>query len=118
MVVPEVPSRSAAGWLSGVCYRAIAKKNELAGVICAGIVCPVVNTGLFVVGMMEVVRLVLRTAILVFLNSAFPFLLNELLHHLLGVRIAFSKKRIIVAFYFFTSGLYEYKFFSIIYNFA
>ena len=43
---------TAAGWLSGVCHRAIAKKNELAGVICAGIVCPVVNTGLFVVGMM------------------------------------------------------------------
>ena len=43
---------TAAGWLSGLCYRAIAKKNELAAVICAGIVCPVVNTGLFVVGMM------------------------------------------------------------------
>ena len=43
---------TAAGWLSGVCYKAIAKKNELAAVICAGIVCPIVNTGLFVVGMM------------------------------------------------------------------
>ena len=43
---------TAAGWLSGLTYKAIAKKNELAAVICAGIVCPIVNTGLFVVGMM------------------------------------------------------------------
>lgn len=80
------------------------------------------------VDLMEVVRLVLRTTILIFFDSAFPFLLDELLHHLLRIRIAFSKKRIIVVFYFFTSGLvvfyfftsglYEYKFFSIIYNFA
>ena len=41
-----------AGWISGLVYRLLAKKSELAGVVTAGIVCPVVNTGLFVVGML------------------------------------------------------------------
>lgn len=39
---------TAAGYLSGVTYRAIAKKSEKAASIVSGIVCPVVNTGLFV----------------------------------------------------------------------
>ena len=39
------------------------------------------------VDLMEVMRLVLRTAIFVFLDSAFPFLLDELLHHLLGIGV-------------------------------
>ncbi len=42
----------AAGWLAGLVYRAAAKKNTLLGVILAGIVCPVVNTGLFIAGML------------------------------------------------------------------
>lgn len=41
-----------AGYLSGIVYRLIAKKSALCGVITAGIVCPVVNTGLFIVGML------------------------------------------------------------------
>lgn len=41
-----------AGYLSGIVYRLIAKKSALGGVITAGIVCPVVNTGLFIVGML------------------------------------------------------------------
>ena len=41
----------AAGWLAGVVYKALAPKNGLAAVILAGIVCPVVNTGLFIAGM-------------------------------------------------------------------
>ncbi len=43
---------AAAGWLASLVCRAIGKKSTLAGVICGGIVCPVVNTGLFVLGMM------------------------------------------------------------------
>lgn len=43
---------AAAGLAAGAVYAAIAKKNQLAGVITAGIVCPVVNTGLFVAGML------------------------------------------------------------------
>ena len=42
----------AAGWLAGLIYDALSKKNELAAVITAGVVCPVANTGLFIVGML------------------------------------------------------------------
>lgn len=40
-----------AGLLAGLVYKLIAKKNDLAAVIVAGVVCPVTNTGLFLVGM-------------------------------------------------------------------
>lgn len=43
---------AAAGLAAGAVYAAIAKKNQLVGVITAGVVCPVVNTGLFVAGML------------------------------------------------------------------
>lgn len=42
---------TAAGYLSGVAYRALEKKSEKLASIVSGIVCPVVNTGLFVLGM-------------------------------------------------------------------
>lgn len=41
-----------AGFLAGLVYDLIAKKNCGIGVIAAGIVCPVVNTGLFIIGML------------------------------------------------------------------
>ena len=41
---------TAAGFLAGVVYRAVAKKNEWLGAILAAIVCPVVNTGIFLLG--------------------------------------------------------------------
>ena len=41
-----------AGYLSGLAYRAIEKKSPLAAVVTAGVVCPVVNTGLFIIGML------------------------------------------------------------------
>lgn len=43
---------AAAGLAAGAVYAAIARKNQLVGVITAGVVCPVVNTGLFVAGML------------------------------------------------------------------
>lgn len=43
---------AAAGLAAGAVYAAIAKKNQLVGVVTAGVVCPIVNTGLFVVGML------------------------------------------------------------------
>lgn len=43
---------TAAGFLSGVVYKLIARKNEYAAVLTAGIVCPVVNTGIFVACML------------------------------------------------------------------
>lgn len=42
----------AAGWISGLVYTAVAKKNEHLAVIAAGIVCPVANTGVFIIGML------------------------------------------------------------------
>ena len=42
----------AAGWCAGLVYRAIEKKNRHVGVVAAGIVCPVVNTGVFIIGML------------------------------------------------------------------
>lgn len=41
-----------AGLFSGLVYRAIAKKNAYIAIICAAIVCPVVNTGVFVACML------------------------------------------------------------------
>ena len=42
---------TAAGYASGWVYTLLRKKNRLLAVIVAGIVCPVVNTGLFILGM-------------------------------------------------------------------
>ncbi len=47
---------AAAGWM----YQRIAPKNRLAAVICAAIVCPVVNTGIFLLGMVAFFLEVLR----------------------------------------------------------
>lgn len=41
-----------AGYLPGLAYRAIEKKSPLAAVVTAGVICPVVNTGLFIIGML------------------------------------------------------------------
>lgn len=42
---------TAAGWLAALVYRALAKKSETAGVICAAIISPVANTGIFCAGL-------------------------------------------------------------------
>lgn len=43
----------AAGWVSGLVYRAIAKFNKpFLGTMLAAISCPIVNTGVFAVGLM------------------------------------------------------------------
>ena len=39
-----------AGFLAGLCYRALEKKNRYLAVLVAAIVCPVVNTGIFLLG--------------------------------------------------------------------
>lgn len=41
---------TAAGFVSGIVYRLLAKKNETVAVFTAAVVCPVVNTGIFLVG--------------------------------------------------------------------
>ena len=42
----------AAGAVAALVYRAVHNKNQIAGAICAGIAAPVVNTGIFVLGML------------------------------------------------------------------
>ena len=39
-----------AGYLAGLIYELVAKKNSLAAVIASGIICPIVNTGIFLLG--------------------------------------------------------------------
>jgi uncharacterized membrane protein len=41
-----------AGLLAGLIYKAVSIKNIYIGVLCAAIICPVVNTGIFLAGMM------------------------------------------------------------------
>jgi uncharacterized membrane protein len=41
----------AAGYAAGLAYNLIAKKNELAGVFSAAVICPIVNTGIFLAAM-------------------------------------------------------------------
>ena len=38
------------GWLSGLCYRAVAKKNSYVAAILTAMLCPIVNTGIFFLG--------------------------------------------------------------------
>jgi len=45
-----------AGFVAGVVYSAISKKNVYIGVICAALVCPVVNTGIFITAMIFLYR--------------------------------------------------------------
>lgn len=45
-----------AGAASAAVYRLIAGKSETAAVLAAGVVCPVVNTGLFILGMLAFFR--------------------------------------------------------------
>lgn len=39
-----------AGWLAGLTFRAISVKNEWLAIVCAAMVCPLVNTGIFALG--------------------------------------------------------------------
>lgn len=41
-----------AGWLSGLTYQALKKKNGYIAMLCSAIVCPMVNTGVFIACMM------------------------------------------------------------------
>ena len=45
-----------AGFVAGVVYSAVSKKNVYIGVICAALVCPVVNTGIFITAMIFLYR--------------------------------------------------------------
>lgn len=50
-----------AGFCSGLVYRAISKKSPTVGAIAAGVVSPIVNTGVFILGLLLFFRPVLET---------------------------------------------------------
>ena len=50
LVVTVLLKGALAGLVSGIVYRALQKKNELLAAVCAAVVCPVVNTGVFLLG--------------------------------------------------------------------
>ncbi|MDR1116727.1 MAG: ECF transporter S component [Oscillospiraceae bacterium] len=47
---------AAAGWVSGLVYSAFSRRNTYAGVFSAAVVCPIVNTGIFIAAMMLLFR--------------------------------------------------------------
>lgn len=49
-VITVLAKGTLAGWLAGLAFRAVAKKNEWLAVVLAAAVCPLVNTGLFAAG--------------------------------------------------------------------
>lgn len=51
LILTVLVKGTAAGYAAGLVYRLLCRKSEKAAVLAAGIVCPVVNTGLFFAGM-------------------------------------------------------------------
>lgn len=51
---------TAAGYLAGLTFRALRKKNQILATFAAAVVCPVVNTGLFTIGAVSVFMPVLE----------------------------------------------------------
>jgi len=49
-IVTVLLKGAVSGLVSGLAYQLLAKKNEFVAVICAAVVCPVVNTGIFLLG--------------------------------------------------------------------
>ena len=47
---------TAAGWLSAVVFRALAKKNQYMAIFAAAITAPIVNTGLFILGALTILN--------------------------------------------------------------
>ncbi len=47
---------TAAGWIAGLMYKLLAKKNEVVAVFLAAAVAPIVNTGLFLAGCMVILN--------------------------------------------------------------
>lgn len=51
-IITIIVKGTVAGLVSGLVYRAIAKKNKILASYIAAIICPVINTGIFIIGMM------------------------------------------------------------------
>ena len=49
-VVTVLAKGALAGWIAGLVYRALESKNNYLAVIISAVVCPIVNTGIFLLG--------------------------------------------------------------------
>lgn len=49
-IATVIAKGTCAGLIAGLIYKAVEKKNSLVAVILAGIACPIVNTGIFILG--------------------------------------------------------------------
>ena len=49
-IITVLAKGTVAGWCAGMVYSLLEKKNRYAAVIAAAVVCPIVNTGLFLLG--------------------------------------------------------------------
>ena len=90
-----------AGLVAGAAYRAIAKKHEIAATFVAGGLCPIVNTGLFLLAMFTVFIDVLKgfadgQNLIVFTISAFVGI-NFVCEFLINMVLAVAVARIIKA---------------------
>ncbi|MGP1611822.1 MAG: ECF transporter S component, partial [Catonella sp.] len=65
---------AAAGYLSGVAYKLLSSKNNLCALIISSIITPIVNTGIFTIGMLTVFyKLVNDTAVSAGANNTITF---------------------------------------------
>lgn len=49
-IITVIVKGAAAGLLAGIAYSLLAKKNKMLAVIAAAAICPIVNTGIFLIG--------------------------------------------------------------------
>ena len=49
-IVTVVLKGVACGFVSGIVYKALRKKNDILAAVCAAIICPITNTGVFLLG--------------------------------------------------------------------
>ena len=70
---------AAAGLCAGLVYRALEKKNQYLAVIVAAVVCPSVNTGIFILAALLFFREIFAVALPVFVNYALEVAVNLLL---------------------------------------
>ena len=48
-----------AGYAAGFVYKIVSKRNDYLGVVCAAFICPIVNTGIFIISMIFIYREIL-----------------------------------------------------------
>ena len=100
-VMLAVLKTTVAGFVAGVVFKAIAKKNDLVASFVAGGLCPIVNTGLFILTMLTVFVDVVKgfaegKNVIVFALSAFVGI-NFIVEFIVNMVLATAVTRIIRA---------------------